>query len=926
MDFLSRISMKHKLLIMALVPMLGLVWFAQDSVHRTSSQQSESVLILELTEFSVFSGSLVHELQKERGMSAGYLGSNGSKFSTELPAQRQVADEKIANLQRFLETFDAEAYGQEFSQLLQMTLGELNNLEAIRSSITGQSISLAEGTGFYTSMNGAFLDLVSYLPKSSTAGDLNNNASSFVAFLQSKERAGIERAVLSNVFSADQFAPGLYDRFKSLVVTQEVYMNVFLSLASQGHIDFYEATMQGQALNDTQNMRQVAIDQNATGGFGIDSTVWFAAQTEKINLLKTVEDKLSQDIRNLAQQNLDAASATLGWAIAIAILFLGMTTALGYFSMRSILNLLGVDPRRLQEVVKAVAADDLKMDLELGRPATGVYADVQIMQKNLRERVESDHRQMRENGRIRQALDSTDGNVMIASNDMEVIYMNDSMAPMFSVVQNEVRKTIPDFDSNNLMGMSINSFIQGAGIQQQMIQNLSDSQTEELVFGACTFSVVFSPVFNESGDRLGTVMEWTDRTKLLLAEREVQKVVDKALEGDLSKRISLDGKEGFIRILSQSVNQLMGVSERVVDDTTRVMSAMAKGNLTETISDEYEGSFNQLKLDTNATVAKLTEVVGNISGVSGLVRSGASEISQGNTNLSQRTEEQASSLEETASSMEEMTSTVRQNADNAGQANQLAKAAREQAEKGGEVVNQAVGAMEEINSSSKKISDIIGVIDEIAFQTNLLALNASVEAARAGEQGRGFAVVASEVRNLAGRSATAAKEIKDLIEDSEHKVDEGSRLVNESGETLKEIVDGVKKVTDIVGEIAAASQEQSAGIEEVNKAVMQMDELTQQNSALVEEAAAASESLGEQADELNEMMSFFNSGSSEASSSSSNSEHGPGGIERRSASRPWSRGESSNAEVSPNSGQRKEDGLAPKASVSNGSDEEWEEF
>jgi methyl-accepting chemotaxis protein len=207
--------------------------------------------------------------------------------------------------------------------------------------------------------------------------------------------------------------------------------------------------------------------------------------------------------------------------------------------------------------------------------------------------------------------------------------------------------------------------------------------------------------------------------------------------------------------------------------------------------------------------------------------------------------------------MEEMTSTVKQTADNAGQANQLAMAARQQAEKGGAVVSSAVGAMHEINRASKKIADIIGVIDEIAFQTNLLALNAAVEAARAGEQGRGFAVVATEVRNLAGRSATAAKEIKALIQDSVGKVNEGSRLVDESGRTLDEIVGAVKKVTDIVAEIAAASREQSAGIEQVNKAVVQMDAGTQQNAALVEQAAAASQAIVEQAMLLNSLVSHY---------------------------------------------------------------------
>jgi methyl-accepting chemotaxis protein len=204
--------------------------------------------------------------------------------------------------------------------------------------------------------------------------------------------------------------------------------------------------------------------------------------------------------------------------------------------------------------------------------------------------------------------------------------------------------------------------------------------------------------------------------------------------------------------------------------------------------------------------------------------------------------------------MEEMTSTVRQNADNAGQANLLAVAARDQAEKGGEVVSRAVQAMAGINIASRRIADIIGVIDEIAFQTNLLALNAAVEAARAGEQGRGFAVVATEVRNLAGRSATAAKEIKALIQDSVRKVEDGSTLVTQSGATLEQIVAAVKKVTDIVAEIAAASHEQSAGIEQVNRAVMQLDELTQQNAALVEQATAASHSMAGQARSLNELM------------------------------------------------------------------------
>jgi methyl-accepting chemotaxis protein-1 (serine sensor receptor) len=300
---------------------------------------------------------------------------------------------------------------------------------------------------------------------------------------------------------------------------------------------------------------------------------------------------------------------------------------------------------------------------------------------------------------------------------------------------------------------------------------------------------------------------------------------------------------------------------RPLNEAVRAANDIANGDLTKQIQVHAQDETGKLLAAMRQMSANLAGMVGKVSEASVSVATGAREIAAGNINLSQRTEEQASSLEETASSMEELTSTVKQNADSARQANQLANAAREAAEKGSDVVSRAMGAMGEINTSSRKVADIIGVIDEIAFQTNLLALNAAVEAARAGEQGRGFAVVAAEVRNLAQRSATSAKEIKDLIGDSVQKVNDGAQLVDQSGKTLEEIVASVKKVTDIVAEIAAASQEQSAGIEQVSKAVMQMDEMTQQNAALVEQASAASRSMEEQANVMSDLMSRFKTNS-----------------------------------------------------------------
>ncbi len=298
--------------------------------------------------------------------------------------------------------------------------------------------------------------------------------------------------------------------------------------------------------------------------------------------------------------------------------------------------------------------------------------------------------------------------------------------------------------------------------------------------------------------------------------------------------------------------------ERAVAQTQEVVKSANDGNLTVRVAEgDKEGALKRMAGSINALLQNMADLVGKVKAAADEVYNGATEISQGNANLSQRTEEQSSSLEETASSMEEMTATVKQNSSNADQANQLATAARNQAERGGTVTADAVRGMGEINESSKRIADIIGVIDDIAFQTNLLALNAAVEAARAGEQGRGFAVVASEVRTLASRSAAAAKEIKDLIQDSVKKVEDGTELVSRSGQTLNEIVLSVKKVSDIVAEIAAASREQSAGIDQVNKAVSQMDEMTQQNAALVEQAAAASNSVADQARTLTALMQDY---------------------------------------------------------------------
>lgn len=451
-------------------------------------------------------------------------------------------------------------------------------------------------------------------------------------------------------------------------------------------------------------------------------------------------------------------------------------------------------------------------------------------------------------------IEATSAEFMIVDPDGHIVVVNAAAIAMFRKAQSDVRKVLPAFRADDLIGTSIAVF------GPSLIERRATVRSERLHIGERTFDLVLTPVDSRLGEHMGVAVEWKDLTDQLAIERDVASIVHAAGEGDFTRRLDEANKSGFMLELARGMNQLTTSVDKAMTETVSLMSALSSGTLTSRMEGDYKGKFRDLKTHANRMGEAISQIASRISDATRTVHSATLEIGSGVVNLSERTEQQSSSLEETAASMEQMAATVRQTANNAQLANRAVTSTRDLAVDSGAVAGQAVAAMTKIEDSSRQITEIVGLIEEIAFQTNILSLNAAVEAARAGEAGRGFAVVANEVRALSQRSSQALKEIKAQIASSDSNVKVGVDLVRQVGGSLGEIEESVRKVAGLVAEIAAASQQQSTGIDQVSKAIGSMDQMTQQNAALVEETNAALHSAQVQIEDLAQAVAFFQTG------------------------------------------------------------------
>ncbi len=969
----SNLKIATRLTLVAALPIIMLVFLLGQALLDTWRASSEAKRIGALAALGTEISAVVHELQKERGMSAGFVSSGGEKFADRINSQRVNGDRALSTYEGSLQKFDVEAYGEEFASLVRKANAQLAGLSDMRGRVDGLTATVPQMASYYTGTIAGMLDIVGAMAALSTNPEVTSKINAYVSLLQGKERAGVERAMGAAGFTAGRFELAVYRRFTSLIAEQNAYFDSFMRFATPAARERLSAAMNGPDAKEVNRLRDVATRSiESFDTEGVDGSFWFDAITRKINVLKGVEDSIAAELLALTDANQGSANNTLiamsvGYGVALVLVLVlmqiisrsisrpvvriadsvgqlaggDMTVELPGMNNRDELGdlvrsleqirTLGTSSARAQSALDSATANFMIADADFNivyvnksfldllatREAAirkqlpafdvnnliGTNIDVfhtnPAHQRTLLDGLRAPHETRvalagltfdlvvtpafnqqgerigtaiqwtdvtdklisdAEMARAKATLDGTSTNFMVADADCNIVYVNKSFLDLLASRETEIRQQLPAFDVSKLIGTNIDVFHKNPSHQRNLLDGLRSPERSRVTVGGLTFDLNLTPVFDADGERLGTSVEWTDMTAQLAIEAEVADLVAAAGHGDFSQRLEESGKQGFMLELAKGMNELVGTVDRGLNETVSVMSAMSKGDLTQRIEGDYEGTFLKLKDDSNQMAETIGDIAKRIIAATASVNSGAAEIAAGAGDLSSRTEQQASSLEETAASMEELSATVRQNADNAQQANQLAVAARDAASNGGNVVASAVDAMSKIEGSSKQITEIVGMIDEIAFQTNLLALNAAVEAARAGEAGKGFAVVATEVRALAQRSGRASKEIKDLISNSDSQVRDGVGLVQKAGTSLEEIVTSVKKVADIISDIAAASKEQASGIDEVGTAVSNMDEMTQQNAALVEETTAALQSMETQTTDLQRLVGFFKTG------------------------------------------------------------------
>lgn len=787
--------------------MVGLTSEVTSSLTSRTEMQAVSVVV----DSGAYVAQVVHELQIERGMSAGFLSSKGEKNRDALMKQRTNVDAAMKRLQALPATDLPKSQLEAYKALT----GIEENLNAKRTDITNLTIAVPDAIGFYT---GVIKHGIEFMNNTVTVADVARASQALRVLIQAKEFAGQERAAGNAAFTATKFQnAALMQRFIQLGAQRKVLLDEFVKLAPPAQVEQLMQLRSSDLFAQLRAMEDGAVVKAfANEPLETPANEWFAASTNRINKFKEIEDDLGRVISLMAHSEVKSAGNML-WLMVL----LSLTVLVGVLWIYFRVVNKGIrDPLNMMvERIRGIANTS-----QFGqRVAYDAHDEVGDAARAINQLLNNLEQSISEANKVVGAIANAD-----FSQRMQGSYVGD-----LNTLKQGVNGSA---DSVAFMMQELEKVMQGLASGRFDVQ--MDAKVPQAFRD--TVAVSFKKIHSVVADILN--------------------IMARMSAGDFAARVNADA-HGDILTLKNSINNSMSDLAEVVKLMSDVVGAQALGDLTHELSSGvFKGHLHDLKNAINYSAAKVKEVVDLAIDASMVVSDASSQVSQGAADLSARVQEQAAALEQTSATMHQMTSQVQANTTNARKVADLARNVQTQSVDGANVMQQTITAMQTISESSHKMAEIVSLIDGIAFQTNLLALNAAVEAARAGEHGRGFAVVASEVRALAGKSAAAAKDIKGLIDESVRRVDAGTALAQKSGDMLGDITHAVQEVAGMIEEIAHASHEQSEGIGQVHLAIAQIDAVTQQNAALVEETTAAAESLNSEATSLGKNMSFFNTG------------------------------------------------------------------
>ncbi len=807
-----KVSVANKFL-MAFLPilLLGVIQGGM-SLYTAYEHKLEYELTNQQMKLVTLISELTHESQKERGASAGYLGSKGKSFKDELAKQRKLFDQKNQALQKTLAE-SPELVTDHLKDVVKALQTQIDLVEKTRPQIDSLQINPAKAIGNYSKLNNYTIEIISLLSRNVIDKDEAKMLYAMQAMEQYKEMAGIERAVLSNTFAANQFAPGFYEKFIKLMGNQDRYAKTFQDYAPKTLANSLNELTHSAEFKKTQAYRDIALEHNYSGNFNQSATDWYQAQTAKITLLNAFVQILNLNISELTAQKAAEQQSIFWWTFSLVVLAVLLSLIIGYQVFRTVIGTL----RQINRVVSEI--------IESGRLADRV-------------RIQDTGDEL---SAVANAFDNMIGN------------MERSIFAVSEVMDQIARGHFDHRVSDPLVG-DMDTLKRGVNHAADSVEKTMQALHE--VMGGLANGDFSVRMDDRVPENLRNSVNGTLST-MDTAMQSMEEVMTKLAQGHFNERINLTLKGSF-KNLADNMNRSLDELQGAITEINQVTNALAQGDLTAQSTTTLGGDLETLRQAVNGAVQALAVTIQDIQQATQQVAQASNEVDSGTQSLNDRTQQQAASLEETAASMEQMTSSVQQSAENAGEASELALALKTKAENGSKVMQQTIDAMFGIREASEKINDIVGLIDSIAFQTNLLALNAAVEAARAGDHGRGFAVVAGEVRSLAQKSADAANDIKRLIGHTTEQISSGSELVEASGAALDEINHGIESVTQLVAGIAEAANDQSKGIGQVNIAISSIDSTTQQNAALVEETSANTETLKENSQRMEQAVSRFN--------------------------------------------------------------------